>query len=313
MREEMRTHLELAELARRQYGVVSTRQLRRLGYSASAVGRAQRSGRLHRVHRGVYAVGHRSLTRHGLCLAAIMACGPHTVVSHRSAAWLWGIGASFPRRVEVTVPLSGHKRDDIRVHRRGAFAAEDRTRHERIPVTSLPQTLLDLAATTRRRPRQLTAAVERGERLGLLNLDAIDEILARHRGDPGTVALTEATEIYRAPVFSRARSERLFLALVADTGLPRPALNTWVEGFEVDAYWAEERFAVEVDGWETHRTRKAFEDDRVRQEDLKLAGVESVLITARRIERQPALVGERLRAHLDRRRAELRQLAQGGG
>lgn len=90
-----------------------------------------------------------------------------------------------------------------------------------------------------------------------------------------------------------------------DAGLPQPAINTWVAGYEIDAYWAAERFAVEVDGWGSHRTRKAFENDPVRQEDLKLAGIDSIRITARRIERQPRLVAERLAKHLDRRRRHL--------
>ena len=88
-------------------------------------------------------------------------------------------------------------------------------------------------------------------------------------------------------------------------GLPRPAINTFVEGHEIDAYWERERFAVEVDGWEAHRSRAAFENDPIRQEDLKLAGIDSIRLTARRIEREPALVAKRLGTLLKRRRREL--------
>lgn len=119
------------------------------------------------------------------------------------------------------------------------------------------------------------------------------------------MALRQALEIYRDPVFARSRPERLFLDLVKKAGLPRPAINTYVAGHEIDAYWEKERFAVEVDGWEAHRCRKAFEEDPVRQEELKLAGIDSVRLTARRIEREPEEVAKRLGILLDRRRSEL--------
>lgn len=302
MRQEMRSSAGLALVAGRQFGVVSARQLRRLGYSASAVSRAVRAGRLHRVHRGVYAVGHANLTRHGLAFAAVLACGRGAALSHGSAAWLWGLRAAWSRTAEVSVPARGRGRAGIVVHHAPGVPAAERTVHERIPVTSVARTLFDLAAAA---VPGLGSAIERAERLGLFDAAEIDRLLARHPHAPGTTRIRAATDIYRAPAYSRARSERLFLAFVAAAGLPRPALNTWVAGFEVDAYWQRERFAVEVDGWETHRTRRAFEDDRVRQEDLKLAGVDSVLVTARRIEREPAEVGRRLATHLARRRREL--------
>lgn len=155
------------------------------------------------------------------------------------------------------------------------------------------------------RAGSLEHAVERAERVGRLDLIEIDAMLERRRGTAGVKRLREALDIYRDPAFSRARSERLFLALVKRAGLPRPAINTFVHGYEVDAYWAGERFAVEVDGWEFHRTRAAFEKDPLRQEDLKLAGIDSVRITARRIEREPDRVGERLGRLLAQRRAQL--------
>jgi very-short-patch-repair endonuclease len=164
--------------------------------------------------------------------------------------------------------------------------------------------LLDLAAGRRR--RDFESAIERSERLGLLDLGQIDSLLGRCGGHAGKNRLRGALALYRDPGFVRSWPERKFLALVRDAGLPRPATNIFVEGHEIDAYWEHERFAVEVDGYETHRTRRAFEDDRLRQEDLKLKGIDSIRITARRIEREPALVATRLRALLERRRRELR-------
>ena len=173
-------------------------------------------------------------------------------------------------------------------------------------MTALPRTLLDLAATVR--STRLDHALQRAERLDLLDVAAIGAMLERRCGAPGTASLRKALEIYREPVFARSRPERLLLDLVKRWDLPRPAINTYVEGHEIDAYWEQERFAVEVDGWEAHRTRAAFEDDRIRQEDLKLAGIDSIRLTPRRIEREPALVAKRLGTLLARRRRGARDL-----
>jgi Transcriptional regulator, AbiEi antitoxin len=293
----------MAELAAEQYGVMSHRQLERLGYSSASIDRAIRAGRLHRLDRGAYAVGHRAVPRHGRCLAAVLAAGRSAVLSHGSAGWLWGLLSSFPSPPHVTAPRRGHQKGTARIHHSTAFEARDLTAHEAIPVTAVPRTLLDLA--TNARSRSLGNAVERAERLALLDIDAIDDLLGRCGRHPGRRKLQDALEIYRDPAFSRARSERLFIALVKAAGLPRPSINAFVAGHEIDAYWERERFAVEVDGWEWHRTRAAFESDPLRQEDLKLAGIDSIRITARRIEHEPNAVGRRLARLLDLRRRSL--------
>lgn len=303
MREEMRSHAELARVAERQHGVVSARQLRRLGFSAAAVGRMGRAGRLHRIHRGVYAVGHAKISDHGRCLAAVLACGRGAVLSHAAAGWLWGLVLACPSRIDVTVPSHGRRHAGIALHHSSTLLPEEWGRMAEIPVTALARTLLDLAASVS--ARKLWDVVERTERRGRLDFIEIDAMLLRRKGDRGAARLRRALEIYRDPVFSRARSERLFLALCKRAGLPRPKINTWVGKFEIDAYWETERFAVEVDGWESHRTRRAFEDDLLRQEEMKLAGIDSIRISARRIERAPAQVGRRLAILLSRRRAEL--------
>lgn len=294
----MRSHGDLANLAERQYGVVSFRQLRELGFSKGAISRMSEASRLRRIHRGVYAVGHANLSDHCRCLAAVLACGEGATLSHASAAWLWGLQGSCPRPAEVSVPGNRRYRRGVWVHRVRSLPAQERTVEEAIPVTSLARTFLDLASTSS--VKRVEGSLERAERRGILDIDALDALLERRGGDPGTARLRRATAIYREPAFSRARSERLFLALIKAAELPRPALNTFVHGQEVDAYWEEERFAVEVDGWGTHRTRAAFERDPLRQEDLILAGVSCIRITARRIEREPDAVGRRLGEHLRR-------------
>lgn len=302
MREELRHHGALGDLAARQHGVVTHLQLEELGYSRSAIGRAIATGRLYRLDRGAYAVGHSAVSPHGRCLAAVMGAGSGAVLSHASAAWLWGLHLPPPDPPHVTLPSRGHNKVRARIHHSTILEAHDLTLEDAIPVTAVPRTLLDYAATEPR--RRVGNAVERAERRGLLDVGAIDLLIARSGRHRGRRALLAAVEIYRAEVFSRSRAERLFLALVEDAGLPAPALNFFVAGHEIDAYWAPERFAVEVDGWGSHRTRQAFEADPVRQEDLKLAGIDSVRFTARRIESEPHVVGRRLKQLLsDRRRA----------
>jgi predicted transcriptional regulator of viral defense system len=305
MREEMRSHLLLAELAGPQHGVVSFRQLRRLGFSAPAIGRLSRAGRLHRVHRSVYAVGHFALSDHGHCLAAVLACGTGAVLSHAAAARIWGLRPALAKPVDVTVPSHGQRRRGIALHHSCTLSASEHGRLSSIPITALPRTLLDVAAVSPK--RELNDAVERAERLDLLDIAAIDSMLHRRRGDRGAARLRLATEIYRVPVFSRARSERLFLEMAQAAELPPPAINTWVEKFEIDVYWEAERFAVEVDGWEAHGNRQAFEADHLRWEQMKLAGIEVLPISARRIEQAPGELGRHLTTLLGRRRRELRR------
>jgi hypothetical protein len=304
MRREIRPQHDLAALATHQRGVVAASQLRDLGYSEGAIRRAAAAGRLFQVHRGVYAVGHNCLSDHARCLASTLACGHAAMASHQSAAWLWGIAPTLPARIDVTMPARGHRREAIRIHHSTILEEDDRALVDGIPLTAVPRTLLDLASNQSQ--RRLVSAIDRCERLGLLDVPKIDALIersGRHRGRRG---LGRALDIYRDPVFSRARSERLFRALVECAGLPLPAINTFVAGHEIDAYWEVERFAVEIDGWDAHRTRASFESDRRRQEDLKLAGIDSIRITARRVEKEPSEIGSRLGRLLEQRRSELR-------
>jgi very-short-patch-repair endonuclease len=303
MRGEMRSHAAVAELAERQHGLVTHRQLRQLGFSSSRIARSSKALRLHRVHRGVYCVGHPVLSDRGRCLAAAMASGRGAVVSHRAAAWLWGLLPACPKTIDVTVTSHGGNRPGIALHHSSTLVPEEHGRFGPIPATALPRTLLDVAATAS--PRLIWNVVDRAERRDVLDLDGIDAMLKRRSGHRGAARLRQALAIYREPGFYRARSERLFRRLVKKAGLRMPAINTWVDRFEIDAYWEKERFAVEIDGWETHRTRRAFENDRLRQEEMKLAGIDTIRISARRIETEPAAVGRRLSLLLERRRREL--------
>jgi len=312
MAEQRRTegrHQGLAELADRQHGVVSARQLRALGYSYDAIADAAAAGRLHRLHRGVYAVGRRGLDWLGNCRAAVLACAP-AYASHASAGWIWGLLRYAPELIDVTAPTRRHRKVAIRLHY-ARLEPCDCDEREAIPVTSLARTLLDLAATLPR--RRLDRVLERSEELGHFDLVAVEDLLARVAHHPGVVPLRDALALYRPnPAFTRSGVEDLFLSLVESAGLPAPAMNRNVAGLELDAYWEPERFAVELDVFETHGTRAAFARDRLRQEDLLLAGIEVDRITGDRLEREPRRVMERL-ARLLAQRRELLRPPRGGG
>lgn len=282
-------HGGLANLAERQHGVVSIRQLTGpLGYSRSAVYRAVDAGRLHRLYPGVYAVGHTNLSPHGQCLAAVLACGPDALLSHVSAAWLWDLTKTSPLPASVSTPLHRRRRPPLRLHEARSLAPDDRALRDGIPVTSLARTLLDLAATVRF--EWLEKMIERSEDLGLFDLREVEDLLARTVGHPGHGRLRRAIALYKPTSFTRSSLERLCLA----AGLPQPRTNYVEEGFELDCYWPEFRFAVELDLFETHGTRAAFERDRRRQEDLLLAGIGMTRVTGPRLEREPDEVIERV-------------------
>jgi hypothetical protein len=259
-----------------------------LGFSSSGVDRAVSSGWLHRLHRGVYAVGHTNLSLQGQCLAAVFACGDGALLSHYSAAWLWGLVKGSPVPIEVTTPIPRKLHLPVRRHHSRILVADDYESREGIPVTGVPRTLLDLAA--RVRSDRLRRILERAEELRVLDLAPIAALLDRSRGHRGRRPLREAIALYRPPSFTRSDLERRFLDLVLAAGLPRPATNFVEAGYELDAYWQDRRFAVELDVYETHGTREAFERDRIRQEDLKLAGIEMIRVTGTRLEREPSQV-----------------------
>lgn len=236
-------------------------------------------------------------------MAAVLACGSGAVASHATAAWLWGLLRNRPGTIHVTVPGSRRQHHAFRLHF-AALAAEDRARRDGIPLTALPRTFLDQAAGAH--PAALGRMLERAEERDLFDLRGIEALLDRTGGHPGAGALRRALAIYRQPVaFTRSGLEKRFVELVAATEMPGPTMNVFVEGYELDAYWEAERFAVELDVYETHGSHASFERDRLRQEDLKLRGIEMVRITGRRLEREPRAVIERVGALLRQRRRQL--------
>lgn len=236
-------------------------------------------------------------------MAGVLACRP-SVASHFSAAWLWGLLRNRPGTVHLTAPTQRHPRPAFVVHC-SRLKEIDTTGIEGIPVTALPRTLLDLAAMLSE--ARLVRVLERAEELRLFDLGPVEELLGRAAHHSGAAKLGRGLEIYRPdPTFTRSGLEKRFLALARRAGLPSPAMNYVVAGFELDAYWKRERFVVELDAYETHGSQVAFERDRLRQEDLKLIGIEMTRITGTRLNRDPQGTIERVRMLLAQRRVELR-------
>jgi predicted transcriptional regulator of viral defense system len=275
-----------------QHGVVAAWQLVIAGYSHRAIHDRARAGRLHRIHRGVYSVGHGRPTPRGRWMAAVLACGREAVLSHRSAAALWDIRPSPSVRagIDVTAPgRSRRGRAGIALHSVRTLDPRDRAILDGIPVTSLHRTLLDYAELAS--PRQLTAAFEAAERRDLLDLAEIDELIARSPGRRGIKRLRALAEDHRGPApDTRSELEARFLGLIRDAGLPEPGVNVVVAGVTVDFYWPQARLVVEIDGWAFHRSHRAFEDDRDRDAKLQLAGCDVLRFTKLGLDRAPAAV-----------------------
>lgn len=235
-------------------------------------------------------------------MAAVLAARP-AVASHLSAGWLWGLLRNRPGTIHVTAPASRRAKRTFVVHC-ADLAARDRTILDGIPVTSLARTLLDLAGMLS--IARLESVIERSEELRKFDLVALEDLLGRAGHHHGAGKLRRALAIYHDdPAFERSKLERRFRRLVKAAGLPAPSMNLNVAGYELDAYWEPERFVVELDVYETHGSHAAFEQDRLRQEDLKLKGVEMIRLTGPRLDREPKATIRRVAAHLRQRRREL--------
>ncbi len=273
-------------------------QLLGLGLSRAAIESRLRRGRLFAVHRGVYAVGYPRLTAAGARRAAVLTCGGAAVLSHRSAADLWGIRASNPRVVDVTIASRAGRtrRPGIRIHT-GPLGRTEVTARHGLLVTTPARTLLDLAAVLT--PRALERAIDEAERLGLFRAGAIQAVLAANRHRPGRAALAAVLATHR-PGTTRTRSglEERFLALCRAQPLPQPEVDVPIGPYIVDFLWRAQRLIVETDGRATHGTAAAFERDRARDAQLMAAGYRVVRYTGRRLARQPAEVVSELRTLL---------------
>lgn len=284
----------MAELAERQHGVVARRQLVALGITANVVDWWVRTGRLHVIHHGVYAVGDRALPRLGPVMAAVLAAGPGAVVSHRSAAWLWNLRPDSRAVVDVTVAGRRRGRRGIAIHEARSLDPRDRTEVDAIPVTSVTRTLLDFA--TAADPGELKRALDEAERARLFDLVSVRDVMARSRGHHGLKPLGEGLRDLTGPgPVTRSELEARFTAEIAAAGLPPPSQNVLLHGYEVDALWEDAQLVVELDGYAYHHTRSAFESDRRRDADLQLAGYRVIRVTHRMLAWETTRTMEMLR------------------
>jgi very-short-patch-repair endonuclease len=284
-------------LVREQHGVIARRQLVALGFTDDAIRHRISRGRLRSIWRGVYAVGRPELTRHGRWMAAVLACGSNAVLSHKTAAVLWGIRPSGPAFIEVCVPPRTFRRyRGIRIHRR-ALTIEDVTRHERIPVTSPAQTLIDLGLILA--PGALEATINEADKLGLIDPEALRAAAERRRGCAGTRAIKAVLD-RRTFALTESELERRFLALVRRAGMPQLLTQQRVNGFRVDFVWPELRLIVETDGLRYHRTPAQQSRDRVRDQAHAVAGFTALRFTHAQVRFDPEHVIATLRSVAER-------------
>ena len=271
----------VAHIAGRQHGIVTAEQLREAGIDKSAISRRAKAGRLHRVHRSVYAVGHRALSHRGRWIAAVLACGDGAVLSHSSAAALWGLLRPFDGSIHVSVPITSGRmsRPGIHLHRcpslaelspspsssaiRGGRGGQLVTVRHRIPVTTIQRTIDDLEGNV---PPYLLRRAKRQAEL----------MRVRLRGAEGKR--------------SRSDLEEDFLALCRRHRLPPPETNVKIGRWEVDFVWRDQRLVVETDSFLYHRGSVSFHNDHARDLDLRQRGFTVLRFSERQLEEEPARV-----------------------
>jgi hypothetical protein len=251
-----------------------------LGLSAGAVNGRLRKGALVYRYPGVYALAPARHDAQALIHAAVLAGGPDAVASHASAAWLWGFLARFEPPPEISLPAGDRRPRHILTHRCPSLTPRDVTRQRGVPTTTPARTVLDLAPRLTR--KQLTRLVNDARHDGFLRDAALTDVLDRNRLHPGTKLLKRFVDSPHNPTNSDFEDD--FLAFVERYGLPRPEINFPFNGRRLDAYWPEYGVIAECDGWETHRTREAFEADRERDADHLDHGLPTIRITKTRLE-----------------------------
>ncbi|HUR85734.1 MAG TPA: type IV toxin-antitoxin system AbiEi family antitoxin domain-containing protein [Solirubrobacteraceae bacterium] len=295
LRVEASPDARIAVIAAAQHGVVGIADLRAAGLGTGAINFRVRAGRLHRMYRGVFAVGHTRLSHDGRCMAALLSLGPNAVLSHLSAGTRWDLILSDSATIHASVPSPGGRRPrpGIVIHRCTTLAAQDITQHGGFPVTSVARTLLDLAATLG--PGPLQRAVERSLILQRFDLRTITDVLERNPTSRGATALaTVIATVHDEPHLTRQRLEALMRDLCETHGIERPEFNVQLEGYEVDFFWRRQRLVVETDGHEHHGTRTAFEHDRARDAHLTALGYRVVRFTYRQVLHEPHHVARTL-------------------
>ncbi|HEU4599838.1 MAG TPA: DUF559 domain-containing protein [Solirubrobacterales bacterium] len=285
----------LARLARRQHGVVARYQLSELGFGDEAIKTRIGRGWLHPIHESVYAVGHTRLTHRSHWWGAVLAYGPGAVLSHRSAAVVWGFQRLAHGPVHVTAPGGRQgieRRRGIWVHR-CKLTAEDCAERDGFALTTVARTLFDLAEDIDF--KALQSAAEEADRLKILRLRELEEVCERGQGRRALKPVRRLIAELRVPDEGRSPLEIRFPAFIREYRLPPPRQNVHVLGHEVDALWPAAKLIVELDSWEHHGHRAAFERDRARDPKLMIAGYRTIRVTHRRLDREPGVLADEIR------------------
>jgi very-short-patch-repair endonuclease len=256
------------------------------------------AGRLHRVHAGVYAVGHRRISKHGLLMAAVLASGPLAVLSHRSAAALWGLRGYSGGAIHVTVPYKSTSTK--RIHRHFSdVPADERALEQGIPATSVHRTIFDLAA--HEDLDAVIAMIKEAEHQRRYDRLSLPDLLQRYRSKPGSRNIRFALQRLQdePPGRKRSKLERRLAPFLRRHRLPLPRFNDWIllghKRYQVDCHWPGTGRIVELDGWESHRTKSAFRDDRARDRALTAAGYTVTRLTWNQLDDEPEQVASDLR------------------
>jgi len=286
------------QLATQQHGVVSRFQLRTLGFERKAIEAALGEGRLSSIHGEVFAVGHTQISQRGYWWAAVLAYGPGSVLSHHSAIVFWGLRRYRLRPIHVTSRCGRQgirRREGIWIHR-CTLRPEEVSAHEGIPVTTVARTLFDFAEVAPY--EEVRRAAEAADRRNLLRLRELESVCDLGRGRRALRPVRRLLAELGAPVEGRSPLEIRFVEFLRDRAIPAPVQNVHVLGHEVDALWPAAKLVVELDSWEHHGHRAAFERDRARDPKLLLAGYRTIRVTHRRLDDEPEELAAELRALL---------------
>lgn len=277
----------ITALAGRQHGVVAREQLLAAGLSKHHVQHRLGTGQLVRLHRGVYRAGPVESPR-AWEMAAILACGEGSVLSHDTAARRFGLkpGAPSSRPIHVARARGGRRRPGVRVHRLPTLSARDVTVVDGLRATTPARTLWDLAATSP--PRDLGRMFATAQDRGLVRRAELRRLVSRHQGAPGSRIVRRLLQA--DPPLTRSEAEDRLLELIRSASLPDPRTNVKVEGLEVDCYWPEHGVIVEVDGFAYHGSAAAFERDRSRDRRLTASGRAVIRVTWRQLDKEPLAV-----------------------
>jgi very-short-patch-repair endonuclease len=293
----------LAALAEAQYGVVGRWQLLQASWSDGAIEARVRHGRLHPLYAGVYRVGHGLQQREGRWMAAVLASGPEAVLSHWSAAALWMIRPNSRSVIDVTCPHKSRTWAGIKRHHK-ALPADEITVEEGIPVTSVPRTIFDLAATE---PLDVVKALLREmEFRELWDQLSLWDLIERYPGRRGVRKVRWVLEGVKDEPAGERKSplEDRFVPFLRRHHLPLPRFNDWIilgdKRFKVDCHWPGTTQIVELDGWQAHKSRSAFREDRARDRRLEVAGYTVTHLTWNQLNDEPHEVAADLRALLTR-------------